>query len=661
MTFKNKKKHKFRNLGEFEKLGKLEEAEFLIEGGLWSKARSLLVDATQKYPSETRFWEMLAEAASRLDDVPAMQKAFGKLVQLVPARANVWFGLAYAYGIDDRIALGYRGFRTFLDKFPGDENAATAAELLAAAEPSLQKTIAGYGFPEGDRGIELLCLNDEAQVLMRQGDFAKAREKAATLIGFMPDYAPAYNNLSLIFYMDGEVEKASETARKILTKQPENFHALANLVRYSVFLGNGDEAGQFSNRLKSVKSNDQDIWIKKIEAFTFLGDDQAVVEIYEEAVKKKLTATLDNFSIHLAAYANYRIGHEKEARKLWKKIVKGDPYFDFAIENLKEMELLESERSIVGLPLNNWMPERFINELMRESTSLKDNKNFERNLRKKIGAFFAKYPNILNLFSVFLERGDETARNFAVRLLDLAGTPEAHSALKDFAFSQNGPDSHRYQAAMKLADAGIIPNKVRLWNGDEWREMRLLTFEITGEPVETYPMKPKAVSLYEKGFYALQDRKLELAEQYLKMALEAQGADHPSILFNLLAVEQIRGNDKGAEAELTNLIEEFPDYTLGAIRLAIIAIDRGNVEEAKRLTEKFYDKKLWHIGEIFSWFHFNILLALEEREYASARTSLDAWHELDDNLDYEYWHDVISKREFLSTLPLFRQEYGKKA
>jgi predicted Zn-dependent protease len=174
-------------------------------------------------------------------------------------------------------------------------------------------------------------------------------------------------------------------------------------------------------------------------------------------------------------------------------------------------------------------------------------------------------------------------------------------------------------------------------------------------------MKPKAVSLYEKGFYALQDRKLELAEQYCKMALEAQGADHPSILFNLLAVEQIRGNDKDAEAELTNLIEEFPDYTLGAIRLATIKIERGNVEEAKRLTEKFYDKKFWHIGEIFGWFHFNILLALEEREYASARMSLDAWHELDDNLDYQYWDDVISRREFLSTLPLFRQEYGRKA
>lgn len=661
MTFKNKKKHRFRNLGGFEKLGKLEEAEFLIEGGLWSEARSLLVDAVQKYPSETRFWEMLADVAGEMDDVPTMQKAFGKLVQLFPDRANVWFGLAYAYGLDDRIALGYRGFRAFLDKFPGDENCATAAKLLAAAETELQKTIAGYGFPEGDRGVDLLCLNDESQVLMRQGDFAKAREKAETLIGHMPDYAPAYNNLSLAFYTDGEVERAYETARTILAKQPENFHALANLARYSVFLGKEDEARQFANRLRSAESNDSDIWIKKIEAFTFLGDDPAVVDVYDEAVKKKRSAMLDNFGTHLAAYANYRLGNEKVARKLWKKIVRDDQDFEFAIENLKELELPEGERTIVGLPLNNWMPERFINELTRETTSLKDNKNFDRKLRKKIVAFFAKYPNILNLFSVFLERGDETAREFAVKLLDLAATTEAHAALKAFAFGQNGSDRLRYDAAMKLADAGVIPNRVRLWNGEEWREIRLMTFEITSEPVETYPMKPKAVQLYKKGFYALQEKKLELAEQYLNLALEANGAAQPSILFNLLIVEQLKGNLEVIERKLREIVKDFPDYSFGVITLAGIEVRKGNVDTATQMTEQFHEKKLWHISEICSWLHFNVELAIEKREYASARISLDAWAKLDDDLDYKYWDDRISRRELLGKLPLFRKAYGKEA
>lgn len=112
---------------------------------------------------------------------------------------------------------------------------------------------------------------------------------------------------------------------------------------------------------------------------------------------------------------------------------------------------------------------------------------------------------------------------------------------------------------------------------------------------------------------------------------------------------------------MSKIVAEFPEYTFGAIRLAIIEVKKGNIEAAKNLTEKFYDKKLWHVSEIFGWFHFNILLALEEKEYASARMSLNAWHEIDDNLDYQFWDDIISKREFLSTLPLFRQEYGKDA
>ncbi len=659
MSFRNKKKHRSKSFGGFEKLGKLEEAEFLMEGKEWFDAFWLLQEAVKKWPVEGRFWEMLADVSADLNQVPTLQKALRKLVELFPNRAETLYLLALSYGLNNRIALGCRTFRAFLDKFPDDENAAIAAQLLANSEPDVNNTLAGYGFPEGERGLEMLCLNDEAQVLMRQGEYRAAREKAELLIGQMPDYAPAYNNLSLISYLEGDVEKAYETAKKLLAKQPENFHALSNLVRYSVFLGHEDEAREYANGLLPIENDDQDIWIKKIEAFTFIGDDQTVIAVYNAAVKATKASRLDNFGKHLAAYAYYRLGDEKEARKLWKKIPKHDPNFDYAADNLEELELPEDERDIVGMPLDSWLPKRFIDELMQESISITDSKNFDRNLRKKVRTYFAKYPGIHNLFSVFLERGDEMSRTFSVKMLGLAATPESHSALKEFAFSQNGHDSLRYEAARILADAEVISNQVRLWNRGEWREMRMMTYEITSRPLETYPLKPKAAKLSEKGYYAMQDQNVDLAEQYFDMAIKANGANHPSILFNLLTVGQLRGNGSIDEAELRKIVEDFPNYTLGAIRLAMAELGNGNVETAKHLVEKFYDKKLWHIGEILLWFHFKIEMALEEKDYASARTSLDAWDKVDENLDYQYWDDRISEQEFLSTSPLFRQSYSK--
>lgn len=660
MTFRNKKKHKARNLAGFDKLGKLEEAAFLIEGGEWLEAHEFLTDAVKRFPHELGFWEMLAAAAGALDDIPTVEKAFGKVVQFLPNHPDAWFWLAHTYGLDQRLGLAYRGFKAFLEKFPGDENCGEAATLLALAKSDLEKTIEGYGFPAGDAGIDLICLNDETQVLMSWGEYAKAIEKAEQLIAQMPDYAPARNNLSLIYYLLGDVEKAYETARSVLDSQPENFHALGNIVRYSVYLGKEDEARHFAVLLRNVESRDNDIWIKKIEAFTCIGDNQTVVDIYQQAVQSKKLAVVDSFGKHLAAYAQFRAGNEAEARKLWRKILKDDPNFDLASLNLEELELPDSERSVVGLPLTYWIPGSFIDELVGLPGSIGDGKNFDRKLRAKVSKVFAKHPTILSLFSMLLNRGDKTAMQISARFLDLAGTDETHAVLKDFAFSQNGSDELRYKTAMKLADDGIISNNVRLWSGGEWRDMKLMTFEITDKPPDAYPLKPKAMKLSEKGYYAMQDQKFELAEQYFKLADEAQGARHPSILYNLLTIEQAKGNQEIAEAELAVIVKEFPDYTFGALRLALIEVKNGNVEAAKRLTEKFHDKKKWHVGEVVIWLQFNVELALKEKEYASARMSLNVLKQFDDRLNYDYWEDMIAEQERIHSLPLFKETSRRK-
>ena len=154
MSFKNKKKQKFKNFETFEKLDKLQEANFLLEGEQWHEALAFLEKATRKFPSEVRFWEMLAAVASELKDVSTMQKSFAKLTRFQPNDVDAWFGLAFAYGLDSRIALSYRGFRDFIKNFPTDEKCAEAAEMMKLAEDDLRRNLAGNNFPAGDEGIE---------------------------------------------------------------------------------------------------------------------------------------------------------------------------------------------------------------------------------------------------------------------------------------------------------------------------------------------------------------------------------------------------------------------------------------------------------------------------------------------------------------------------
>ena len=358
----------------------------------------------------------------------------------------------------------------------------------------------------------------------------------------------------------------------------------------------------------------------------------------------------ESFGKHLAAHAFYRLGKHSQARKLWTEILADEPDFEFAERNLEQLHLAENERNVFALPISYWIPARYINDLMRETGKLKDGGNFEKNLQKKVAQFFEKNPNILNVLSILLERGDESAKEFAVKLMDWAGTPESYAVLKDFAFSQNGSDKMRYKAAMTLSQADVISNKVRLWNDGEWREMMLMTFEITGEPTDIYPMKPKAQQILKKGLEAMQKQNLDLAEQYFKMALEANGADHPSLLYNLLAIKQTKGSRADGETELRELVERFPEYSFAAISLATTEVKKGNLEAAKKLVERFYDKKKWHFSEIKIWFYFNLEMALEERHFDSARMSLDMLKNFDENLDYEYWDSLISRMELLDKI-----------
>jgi tetratricopeptide (TPR) repeat protein len=648
MTFKNKKKKRKSSLlgGLGMKQEMLLTVEELIEEEKFFAALGFLEDAVQTYPSEFRFWRLLALVGQELDDIGVIQRAFDQMIKLRPSDPDAWLGLAASYLGDGWFALATSGLREFLTRFPEHEGAAESAELLETLEPVEQLKFAQWGFPAADEGLELACMHERAQVLMYRGELDAARQTAETLISRIPEFVPAYNNLSLILFLGGEPEKAADAARAALVTRPENSHALANLVRFLFFLGRQDEAKTFADRLRKLEIIDPDTWTKKIEAFSFACDDQAVVETYELARKRRALDEIDSLCKHLAAFAYYRLGEEKKAKKLWREVVKEDPYLDFAEENLEELTVPEYERDVYGLPLREWIPPQYLNALV-EGTERLRGKKLDAKMRERARRFLEKYPNMLRLMSVLLERSDWESKEFVITFLNWAGTPESYDVLRDFALGQDGSDEIRYKAATVLVDAGAISRKVRFWQNGEWREVALLSFNITNEPVKDYPLKAKAEPLLRKGIEAMRDRKPDLAEQYFKMALANNGKDHPTILYNLLTVEEARGNFAQAERKLREIIDRFPDYRPAVIALARLELKNGRLDEAKELAATLTDKEKWHIGEIIPWLLLNVYLAVEQKQFDSARASLAALRRFDEIHDYEDLARMIMSRELL--------------
>ena len=76
MSFRNKKKQKFNRAKSYQKLETLSEARDLLDQGLFFDALRCLTEAVRNYPSEIRFWEMLAAVSTELDDGPSVQTIF---------------------------------------------------------------------------------------------------------------------------------------------------------------------------------------------------------------------------------------------------------------------------------------------------------------------------------------------------------------------------------------------------------------------------------------------------------------------------------------------------------------------------------------------------------------------------------------------------------
>src|SRR5262249_30051863 len=136
------------------------------------------------------------------------------------------------------------------------------------------------------------------------------------------------------------------TARKVLAFDPENLQATANLTRFLFLSGEREEAALLAAKLKAMPAKDLDMWVKKAETFSYLGDDAAVLEAFQGAEKAELLdpAFTNPLLYHLAAAASYHLGNQAQAKKYWQEALKLSPGFDLAVENLQDLRSSVGER-----------------------------------------------------------------------------------------------------------------------------------------------------------------------------------------------------------------------------------------------------------------------------------------------------------------------------
>jgi tetratricopeptide (TPR) repeat protein len=634
------------------------EAQEYLEENRPGEARELLEELDLKYPGKALILELLVDTYYDMKDMHGYEWACYRLLKTEHNNADAALGMAGAYMANLRPALAIGAFERFLARWPDHERSGDARETLGTLKDALREELSDLQLSETE-SFELARQHEEIRFFLDHRLLLRGKQMAEKLLSSHPHFAPALNNLSQIFALQGEMDRAMETARKVLEIDPENIHALSNLTRMLFVSDKLEEARSLAARLKASQAPGADIWLKKIEAFSCLGEDKEVLALYDQAkAAGGLTSSTNPLLYHLVAVSLMRSGREREARGLWKNALKIDPSFSLVQENLDDLNgPIEERNAPWAFPLiGYWIPEGWVKELAGLLSTAARHKK-EGVIRSSAQRFLQKHPELIFLAPHLLEQCGADGREFVISLAMISENPELIAALREFAIGQQGSDQLRLKAVQWLSEKGLLPSgAVRLWVQGEWKDILLLDFEITQEPSSTYH-SIEAQELAENAFHALQSRHGEKAQELLEQAIVLE-PDSPSLLNNLGIALEIQGQVGKAHTMLREIHARFPEYFFGIIGVARLAIIDGDIDTAHRMLNDLMQRKQMHITELVALCQAQIEVWLAEKKPEAARAWMDMWEDVDpeDQRLEEFRLRIESQGGFLRILNRFSRK-----
>ena len=127
--------------------------------------------------------------------------------------------------------------------------------------------------------------------------------------------------------------------------------------------------------------------------------------------------------------------------------------------------------------------------------------------------------------------------------------------------------------------------------------------------------------------------------------------ENPILINNLIKSIELQGRRREVEEMAEDLYERFPDYLFGRTNIAILAIQKGDLDRASECLKPLYSRKRMHFSEYGAFASAQIELALASGDQKLAKQWFENWERIDpDNLQREQyririkplsWKDVI--------------------
>lgn len=291
-----------------------------FESGDLQTAKKYLKRACELEPDEGIFACQLAIVLAENEEYERSNEILFNIIRKInPYMYEVYYFLAnnFAYLGMYHEAIHYA--TKYLQQVPYGEFADSARELLdiLALENDELNDFYFSDPAEWQKENELIHHQDLAKQLLESGQLAEATEVLTELLDEFPEFWPAYNNLALAKFYEGDHEEAIRITREVLEKNPGNLHALCNLTVFH--FQTGVDIQREVSALKKIYPISADHRYKLGVTFTIIGQ-------YSDGFKwlKSLmdrANTLDSNYYYWLSYSAYFTGRIDLAEKSWRQLM----------------------------------------------------------------------------------------------------------------------------------------------------------------------------------------------------------------------------------------------------------------------------------------------------------------------------------------------------
>ncbi|MDM8520010.1 hypothetical protein QUF64_08185 [Anaerolineales bacterium HSG6] len=627
---------------------KMEKVQYLLSQRDWVTAREELLSLHDDYPTNTDVLIDLINISYELNDVRSYQLFCEKLLKYDPDNPDIAYGVSGAYMTNMYPGLALQGFQDYLRRYPDHDHvdkANEAIDRLIGALASDLKQFEPYGDP-----IDIAADYDRIRLNMERANYQTVYSVANRLLKINPSFVPVLNNLSIADLSQGKFKHASLHLQKALSIEPDNFQAIANMVRSYAMQGQFEAARKEAEKLNALEDDSADFLAKKTEVLSYIGDDEAILETYYQAEAAGYTEKfLPSAIYHFTAVAAIRCGQEALGLELWDKITGQGIPFTVIHQNLEDIKKPINERhGPWAFQINNWLSDKIVAEV-RASFGNSDDLN-ESHVERGLRRILRKYPHILNLLPMMLERGDPLSREFAYDMIRLIKSDALLAHLPDFAMGPYGPHRMRYEALQLAQEHGLLPKQNKFWVNGKQTEVILYNYKIYDSPKFTHP--PDVAKLAQEAAIALRIHEGAMAERLLKQAIELL-PNVPDLQNNLAMAYRIQGRSDEAYELIMQTHKNHPDYLFSRVAVSEFYVEDGKIEAANELLYPLMERDEYHIAEFSALAGAYIYLYLAWDKPEAAQHWLNMWeqYESPESQELESWRQRIKKYQSKTSSP----------